>query len=150
MMIGFSFNKKNILSKLIAWYTESKWSHCFIVYSKIEDDYLILEASYSGGVKFNLLSKYTDVSHDVELISVTDTPLTNILPLMGHNYGSLQILGHFLSKILGLKVNPLTKDLVCSEFVLLLLRDSTIKNRFDHLDLQLVTPQEIYEVLKNG
>lgn len=156
MYIGFSINKTNIFSKFIAWVTKSKWSHCFIVISPIgNNDSLIAEASMSGGIKFNLLSKYQNDSHETELIDISyacdQTDLDSILPLIGDIYGYGQAIGYLIAKLLHLKTNPFTDDEVCSELVYLFLIETDLKDLIKDLNPNDVTPEQIYERLKaNG
>lgn len=149
MFIGFSFNKNNLFSKLIAWFTKSQWSHCFIVYEKIKDDYLIIEASFHGGVKFNLLSKYQTKDFNLQLIPITELDIACLLPLIGNNYGSLQILGNLIARVFKLKCNPFKKDQVCSELVYIALINNGFSELMKGLKPNLVTPQDLYIKLNN-
>lgn len=148
--IGFSFNKRNLFSRIVANFTSSKWSHVFLVISKIEDDYLILEASASGGVKFNLLSKYTDSKHhNLQLFEINvDSPKLNSLKnKIGHKYGFAQAIGNAIARVFRLKSNPFTDDEVCSELVLLWLKNTELASYFEHLDPQIASPEDIYRVV---
>ncbi len=155
MQIAFSINKKNLFSKFIAWMTDSKWSHCFIVVCPIGlNDSLIAESSMLGGVKFNLLSKYQDGTHDIELFDISNdcspSDLDSILPLIGHMYGYTQAIGYLIAKVLHLKTNPFTDNVVCSELVYLFLFNTKLKALIKDLDPNEVTPEQLYERLKNG
>lgn len=150
MTIGFSSNKKNLFSKLIKWFTKSKWSHCFIVFEKIEEDFIIIEASFHGGVKFNLLSRYQNPNHyDLELIPCRDLDIGCLLPYIGGNYGTFQILGNCISRLLGLKKNIITDDLVCSELVYIALVNNGYDQLLQNFEPNLVAPEDIYECLKS-
>lgn len=150
MYIGFSTNKLNFFSKAIQWWTKSRWSHCFLVLQPIGDnDYLIAEAAFHGGVKFNLLSRYKTSHHDVELLPVPQHCIECLLPYIGSNYGTKQILGFVISDLFKLKRNVFTDDLVCSEFVYLWLINSQLANYFTGLDQNRITPQDIYQILHN-
>lgn len=153
MQIAFTIKKKNLFSKFIAWFTESKWSHCFIVICPIGlTDHLIAESSMVGGVKFNLLSKYQDDNHEMELIDISNDcspcDLDSILPLIGHMYGYTQAIGYMIAKLLRLKTNPFTDSVVCSELVYLFLIDTKLKNVLNDLNPDEVTPEQLYERLK--
>ena len=80
--IGFSGNKKNVISKLIKLFTKSKWSHVFIELVPVGNDALILEAT-RGGVQFNLLSKYTNhpEKYELELFKIDDS-IEILLPVL--------------------------------------------------------------------
>jgi hypothetical protein len=43
--IGFIIHKKNILSKTIAWFMKSRWSHSFLVMGQWEHKTMLLETS---------------------------------------------------------------------------------------------------------
>lgn len=153
MYIGFTYNQKNPISKLIAWITKSKWSHCFVVVGPIGNtDYLIAESSMTGGIKFNLLSKYDKLKYNLELIDLGDkchqSDLEAILPLIGHMYGYIQAIGYLVAKILNLKTNPFHDDVVCSELVYQFLLHTSLKPLIENLDPNSVTPEQLYERLK--
>lgn len=147
MYIGFSTNKLNFFSKAIQWWTKSRWSHTFLVLQPIGDDFLIAEAAFHGGVKFNLLSRYKASHYDVELLAVPSYPIDCLLPYIGTNYGVKQIIGFLISDTLKLHQNVFTDDLVCSEFVYLWLINSPLNSNFEQFDQNRVTPQNLYEIL---
>lgn len=154
MKIAFTFNKKNIFSKIIAYFTKSQWSHCFMLISALYDSTVIAEASFHGGVKLNLLSQYQDSNiYNMEIIDVgdieTDESKRILISKIGDAYGYAQILGDLIAKIFRLKKNPFTSDEVCSEYVWLILKSSTIKDKFIDMDPNTVSPEDLYKKLKS-
>lgn len=146
MKIGFS-QSNNWGSKLVRWFTNSQWSHCFIILDDdLEGDALVFESSPSGGVKLNLWSKYKDQICEVYNINVNCSikPLYNYL---GDNYGYLQITGFIIAKIFSLKHNPIKKDYVCSELALRFLIENNIEG-FESLDPNSTSPEDLYESIK--
>lgn len=149
MYVGFSTNEYNIISRFIRWSTNSNWSHCFIVYDvEIEGNAIIIESSFIGGVKFSLLSHYMKPTIKLELVEVKDHPIGVLLPFIGENYGVLQIITNGFCRLFGIKKNPLTKDTVCSELVYIWLKDAGYN--VEGMEPNLVSPEEIYRMLKNG
>jgi hypothetical protein len=153
MYIGFSHKINGLFSKGIRKATKSDWSHVFLVLdqSPVPCDSLILESTAYGGVKFNLLSYYTDnPKYKVSLISIPDldADLTSIKQHMGSFWGFLQSIGYILARLLKLKKNPLHDGIWCSELILLVFLNSNYKEYFQHLDLQKTTPGDLYKVLK--
>jgi len=153
MYIGFSYKKNNLFSSIIAKTTKSNYSHCFIILKPIGTDYLIIESSFVGGVKFNLLSSYKDTNkYDLAIyrLPIEDDNVDILLPYIGKNYGYTQILGFLLAKLLKLKENPFTKNIICSEIVLLALLNSNLSVLFEQLDLNYTSPQDIFVIADNN
>lgn len=149
MFVGFTFNKTNIFSRIIAWWTKSKWSHCFIgLYPIGTNDYLIMEAAFHGGVKFNLLSKYKKDNINLHIVPVSSYSINDLLPYIGANYGWKQIIGFVIAKCMGWNTNPISEDLVCSELVYLwLINHPEFKEQFSEYTPNEITPQDIYKEL---
>lgn len=148
MKIVFTYNKKNIFSRMIAWVTNAPWSHCFMIAAEIDLHSIIAEASFHGGVKFNLLSKYEDPDtynmETYDLGDITTESSTNMLmSKIGDNYGYAEIIGNLIARTFRMQKNPFTDDEVCSEYVLLVLRESKIGSQFMDLDPNKVSPGEL-------
>lgn len=153
MKIAFTCPKKmNPISWLICKITKSKWSHCFIISDyKINNDNIILEANMYGGIKLNLLSKYL-YDHEIEIYSVNGTNY-NIEPMLkyiGELYGYFAIFGDLVAKVLHLKKNPVTLDMVCSELLLRFLLQGSLANEFKDLEPNTANPQDIYSIVINS
>lgn len=128
--IGFSFNKKNLFSKLIYavsfWRTtkqsNKKVSHSFIYMG----DNLIAEASFAGVAIVNI-KKYQDKKHDLywkRYSNYMNEKEKQTLWMHAANqaglikYSFLQLPIIFISKLFNIKFKDYTKyDKVCSEFV---------------------------------
>lgn len=155
IFIGFNKRHSSLFSKLIRFFSKSGWSHVFFVLdTKFDKDYLTAEACFHGGVKFDLFSKYTkdsNVECEVyELLNVKPEDIKAALkPFIGVHYGIGQIVGFLIAKLFRLKRNPITKGVVCSEFVLIGLREA-FYNDFKHLDADTVKPEDIYLLVKNS
>lgn len=149
MKIGFCYPKTfNPISWLIKKITKSNWSHCFIVLDQnVGDDALILESHMYGGIKLNLLSKYSN--HNFELYSLNGSgySVEPLKPYIGYVYGYTQLFGYVIAKIFRLKKNPITWDIVCSELVLKFLKEGSLSNEFNDLEINSATPQDIYDIV---
>lgn len=148
MQVVFTYNKKNVFSRMIAWVTGAPWSHCFMIVSEIENHCIIAEASFHGGVKFNLLSRYQDANtYNMETYDLgdikTDSSTNMIMSKIGDNYGYAEIVGNLVARVFRMKKNPFTDDEVCSEYVLLVLRESKLGSEFMDLDPNKVSPGEL-------
>lgn len=153
MKIAFTYPKNNgLVSRLISWVTKSKWSHVLlIVDDALDDDPIILESSAYGGVKLNILSKYSD-SYNFEIYETIDDhwDINMLRPYIGSKYGYFQILGFALSKLFGLKKNPFGQGVICSEFVLLYLINSPYKMDFHMLQLNKTSPEDLYRIISKS
>jgi hypothetical protein len=153
MKIAFTKRNGNIFSRMVQHFTESNWSHCFLVLERVGNDHLILESSVVGGVKFNVLSYYT--KNDTVEYEIYDVPGTafetySVMDMYGDSYGYLQAGGYLIAKLLKLKKNPFTQGIWCSELVLHWLLDSPLKASFIHLPHNKVTPEDIYQIVKKN
>ncbi len=154
MKIAFTYKKQNLFSKIVSRLTKSKWSHTFLVLDRgsiNSDDYLIIESAFFGGVKFNLLSKYT--KNPKVIIEIIDVPelddnIDEISQYIGESYGYLQSLGFLWMKLFNKIRNPRSSGLWCSELVWLKLMSSSLKNVFVTHLRDSVTPEDIYKELK--
>lgn len=145
MKIGFK-SSDDIMGKLIKWYTNSNWSHCFIVLDdSLEGDPIVFESASYGGVRLNLLSKYK--GSKIELYEVEGC--NSIKPLyeyLGANYGYFQIVGNVIAKVFRLNNNPISKDYICSEVALRFLIENGIEG-FGLLDPNKATPEDLYRIV---
>lgn len=146
MKIGFTHGN-GIFARLIRKFTNSNWSHCYIVLDQtFNEDPLIFEASFKGGVKLNFLSN----KELGPLFEIRGTPtLEPFYRYFGKNYGYLQILGFVVAKVFGLKKNPIKGDVVCSEVVFRFLTENGFKE-FDHLDPNSATPEDIFQIVSTS
>lgn len=159
--IGFETRQGNWGSRLIRWFTMSTWSHVFIVLpaDPISGRREILEASPSGihkafldkyhkpGVQFILYQADTSAER-------IDDALTATLTMVGRSYGFLQYLGYipmFLLRRVGIKIkNPISAGRVCSELALRYLQLLHIDDRFEALDRDSASPQDLLDIIDNN
>lgn len=149
MRIAFTYTKGNLFSKLVTSSTDSEWSHCFVIVDKIGEDYLIMESSFFGGVKFDLLSKYINKNVRCEIYEFDDGHdcLDALVPFIGKNYGYFQSLGYLVMKLFKLEKNPFTSGLWCSEYVLMCLLHGNLSDKFSHLSPNSTTPEDLYKII---
>ncbi len=126
-----------------------------MVVSDLYSDSVIAEASFYGGVKLNLLSKYSDHVdiYNMEIIDLGDIETLEsndiLISRIGDKYGYAQIFGEILAKIFRLEKNPITKDEVCSEYVALVLQKSKLSKEFEDIDVNKVSPEDLYRKIKS-
>lgn len=141
-------NSNSFWSKVIKYFTKSQWTHCLLILDDdVEGEALVFESASSGGVKLNFWSRFAHRPYEIYEIK-NDTPsLKPMYPYLGSNYGYLQFIGYGIAKIFGLKRNPFGKGLICSEVVLLLLKNTKYAKEFKHLDLNNTAPEDVYKVI---
>ena len=159
--IGFETNNRNWVSRLIRWFTQSEWSHVFIVLppDPVSGRREILEANASG-ISKRFLDKYhkPHLSYILYQPDTTkervDGALEQCLRLVGRSYGFLQYLGYIpmmLLRRVGIRINnPISAGRVCSELGLRYLQLLQIEPAFEPLDRDSVTPQDLIDVLETS
>lgn len=152
--IGFSKSKKclPIGSWLIRAYLCTPYSHVYIKFhSESLNRTIIYEAVGHGGVRFVGSNIWKKQAKEVESF-IIDVKKCNYTFLMqelidnsGVTYGFMQNIGIVLANVFNMKSNPWKKGMNCSELVAIIL-----KSEGYNIDkpLDLVTPKDIYNVLK--
>lgn len=164
IIIGVSKSNKKfpIGSWLIRIYMWSLFSHIYVrvpfkKYGKFPSD-RIIHAS-EGLVQHMSATVFNKKHKTVEefTFKITDDLWDKIKRYdlhepAGENYGMLQNVGIALVgflRIFGIRAtNPFKSGWNCSEFVLKILKDIDY-NKYKHLDGNLVTPKDLYKILKS-
>lgn len=160
--VAFVMHPDNIISKIIAWFQSSKWSHCFIVVEQTNQNTYLLETT-DFEVANSTLDKYLmDSKVHMEVYSIegpSDDERNAALEYakqqcFGKVYGysqffSLGIRG--LLKKVGIRIgNFIPWGWVCSEVVTVALTRLRIPY-FGGLNPKILDAQDLYEkVLTNG
>lgn len=100
--VGFIMHHDNPISKVIAWFMGSKWSHSFLVLEQTESRTYILETS-DFEVCISTIDKYiADKNVTMEVWRRTDagTSAEKAMPLLGEVYGYPQLLSLGLRRLL--------------------------------------------------
>jgi hypothetical protein len=154
--IGFSKPKNHIFpigSWAIRLFQGTAYSHTYIrFYSESLNRTLVYEAVGTGGIRF--IGQKMWLKHAEELESFTlkvkkcnaTTMLQDFVDDCGLDYGHLQNIGIFMASLFGWKKNPWRKGKNCSEIVAKFLISEGYRIS---KPLDLVTPKDIYEILKN-
>jgi hypothetical protein len=157
--IGFETDRASWISKIIRFFTRSQWSHVFIVAAEdlVTGKREILEADWQG-IQKAFLDKYQGKHIKVALYQV-NLPLTQridalaaCMTLVGRSYGYLQLVG--LALILPLrwvgiyKTNPISSGRVCSELALRYLQQLEVDYRFEQMDRDSTTPQDLFAIIE--
>lgn len=154
--IGFS-SGKGFFSNAIRFFSKSHWSHSFLITHPENTIPSVLEASQL--VQKVPYSRYGGVDHEIYEI---DSPnISNTLDYIyvtyaGAQYGYLQILWfmwRWLNSLIGRKLtesNWFPNEIICSELVIDYLNalGEPYKSLFEELDPNVVSPQDIYEIVK--
>jgi hypothetical protein len=164
--IGFS-SSPSWISRVIKWFTKSRWSHCFVVWRVIgpaDDDVLLIEAG-EFQVQIVTLGKYMRGNYEFEILDVSslinsekkkeaDKKLVSKVETL---YGWLQLIGFgiviLLRKWFGWKSkkNIWGRGKICSEVVAEYLIDcgADQKSLCGDKDINLISPEDIYKFLKS-
>lgn len=152
--VGFASKKGNFISKAIRWFTQSKWSHTFIMY-QVEPEALVVEAG-TFEVLIDLPKKY-DTHHYVtayfEPVGFSgeeiEKGISKIRQKIEVHYGWLQLVGFIpvviFKRLFGKKIsNPAKGGIICSELVLLYLRALEPGAKWDHMDKNTTSPEDLF------
>ena len=155
--IGFSLKRRNWVSKIVAWFTTSRWSHTFVIYQD-QPEVLVVEA---GTLQVQLvpIAKYQSSGYNVAYFSpVAFTPeqidagVAKARESIETTYGWLQILGFVpvivSRRLFGRKIsNPARGGIVCSELVLQYLRGIDPGGKWAGMDKDAVSPEDLFSEL---
>jgi hypothetical protein len=157
--IGFSINKKNVISKVMAWFMGSKWSHSLLIFDQGKRQTYTLETSdfevYNGDLERYLLNK--DVAMEIWRPNSLDHNAINIVlneshKSIGKTYGYLQLLSfavRCLFKKIGIKIpHFIQTGIVCNQVVLL----GYVKSGLPELsiDPKSIDTEELYQIIKTS
>lgn len=153
---GFSTKNKNMLSRVIRWFTKSRWSHCWIKYDHpIYNIPIVVEADLTGIVEkpYNLYKN--EINDIMELVPPEGVDLNLGMPALGmslnEGYDYLSLVGRiwvlFMRKFGKSVKNPFGdkgRD-CCVENQLRLLQAAGALSQ--DIDTEVETPQSVYEKL---
>lgn len=155
--IGFCTKRASFVSKVIRWFTRSRWSHTYVI-RQVEPDILVLEAS-TFQVQLVPITKYesrkfSNVFFRPEGFKDADVScgLMKAEDKIETHYGWLQLVGNIpviiIKRLFGLKIhNPSKGGVVCSELVLQYLRGLEPSGPWNSMDKDTVSPEDLYEIL---
>lgn len=158
--IGFVMHHDNWISKVIAWFMGSQWSHSFIVLEDSKERTYLLETS-DFEVTIGLLETYlNDPNVSLELWTsdvVSDNERVNIvngsMRVHGQIYGYLQLLSLGIRRLLmriGVRVpNFIRQGVVCNQVVSYGYTESNLPV-LDDIDPESIDTQELYEIVLNS
>ena len=163
-LVGFSWNRKSWVSKVIGFFRSSYMkhppTHTFIVFGELLGEIIIGEAT-DPRIRLCPLSKYIDnPDKKVELFEITGLAeidkkhvCIQLMDLVSKKYGYLQLFGFiwlWLLNKLGITAdsNPFKKDMVCSEYVYFALREMEFRNDLlETLEINSIAPDHIHIAL---
>lgn len=157
--IGFVMHHDNPLSRAIAWFMGSQWSHSFIVFGECNGKILVVETS-DLQVVINEADRYdTDPNVTMEVfrpMATTDRCLEAALKaqaLNGTVYGFLQLFSFGLRRLLrrvGIKIpNFIRVGLVCDAVPLTGWYGSTIPD-LKNVDPKSIDTEELYQIVSGN
>lgn len=130
-LIGFSTGR-SFTSKAIRFFRKSQYSHTFEIVGQLSNDLVCVEAAELG-VRLAPLHKHVNKDSKVEIwkIKVDESKfhqaVRNAMCRVAHAYGFLQLIGFiwvWAWELIGIKKdNPFHDGIICSEEVLMFLKD---------------------------
>lgn len=157
ILVGFSTRRKNLLSRLIRWGTNSEFSHTFLSYDHdLYKTSIVVEASLRGIIEM-AFTKFIASADTVLMLSPPEgTKLEKGMPAiastLGDGYDGLSLFGRvfvIVAKWFGKKIrNPLgnVKRDCCVESVIRCLVEAEALPPI--IDAEVESPQSLYEILK--
>ena len=159
-VVGFATNWHSQVSAIIRWFTQSNWSHSFIITDVIKDRTYLLEANY-GGTDVRSWREYRDptvVPTELWLPNASEEAIDSALAktqakFEGVTYGYLELLW------IGVKISlakagwrvhdPVQQGAICSQVAWFYLHE-LFPQEFGHLDGRSVTPADLHRVVLNS
>jgi hypothetical protein len=159
--IGFVLHRDNWISRVIAWFMGSKWSHSFLVYDNGRfGDYVVETTDFE--VTISPTSKYlTDpnVSYEVyapslsgDLYEQEKRIIMGAYPLIGMVYGYAQLFSLGVRRVfmkIGIRIpNFIRTGVVCCHVPLYGYVKSDMEILKD-IDPESIDTEELYQIIKN-
>jgi len=159
-VIGFATNNHSQISKIIRWFTKSKWSHTFVITDVFMDRVYLMEAN-AGGTDFRTWREYsnpavvpTELWQPMANAPAVDAALAKAQERFeGVTYGYFELLG-IAMKILAAKMglrfhDPIEQGAICSQVVWFYLQELFPKE-FGDLDEHSVSPEDLHRIVSTS
>ena len=158
--IGFAMDTDSWLSKAIAWFMQSKWSHCFMVLDVTPNHVYLLETS-NYNVWISRLYRYDSDMTKEYVVFRPDIPLADAKRFtyatyeenIGKTYGYLQLISlgvRCLFKRFGIKIsNFIRAGLVCCHVPLYGYRHSNIDG-LAGIDPESIDTEDLYQLISGS
>lgn len=154
LKIGFSKSKTNAIgSRLIQWWMGTNFSHTFLIFDLPKFQDKVIFQAVGSGLNFIAETNFLDhndivTNFEIEINEDQYYILINKCILAsGKNYGYLQNIGDVIAKIFRLNKNPFNDGTNCSEWVAECLVTIDLEAFSKFVDLNLVTPKDVYNYL---
>lgn len=159
--VFFTKDKKNIISKIMAWFMQSEWSHSGLIYQPTERHTYTLETN-DYCVTHNIVDSYMDEEErSLVIYEVLNQEGTKELEAMlktretvyGKTYGYFQLISLGLRRLLmrvGIKIpNFIRSGLVCCHVVGYYFKNLGA-TEIANLDPESFDTEELYQMIKNS
>lgn len=153
-------------SKSVMYFTNSNWSHCFLICPEYLETLMVIEADVEVQLvsfKQEYIDKQDDIYYIFRPIAATEEEKIlackkTILEMSGKTYGFLQIpwfaIRETLKKLTGLVLtkNINTSGIICSELVIYYLKslNSKYNELFKDLKIDETSPEDIFRIVENS
>lgn len=159
--VCFSYTKNELIAKLIAKITQSKWSHSFIVVPPVLEKEMVMEAASNGISMTTFQENYRDNANEsYEVYRVfapknkVDKSILSCMERLERPYPYLELLwfvwrriNKFFGKDIKDQNNWFTNGVVCSGLVRKFLEGSGLKRLFKGFGIDAVAPQDVYNIV---
>lgn len=153
--IGFSTRKKNILSRLIRWFSHAEYSHTWPIYDHpLFQERIVVDADIREIREVGVVEYLKEVDVHVVLVPPAGIDLSTGMPTLAHElarpYGVLNLLGHgivLFFRRLGAKIkNPFknSQKPACVEVSYALVQAAGV---LKDVDPEEETPQTLHDRL---
>lgn len=161
--VCFAMSKNEWIAKAIAWFTKSKWSHCFITVSPMSGKEMLMEAAGSGvdmlsfdiGYRDNPDQGYEVYRFKVDQV-VIDAAILDCIKDLETPYGYYHYVWYiyrFINKFFGRDIkgqdNWFTKNEVCCNLTRHYLEAAGYKELFEGYGKNSESQEDVYQIIKS-
>jgi len=160
--VCFAYSKNEWIAKVIAWFTKSQWSHCFITVPPMLEQEMVMEASEGGVEMITFNSAYrNNPTQKYEVYKVncsqesTDQAILTCMGQLEVGYGFKHypwFMWRSLCKLFGKDIksqdNWCHSGDVCSDLTRLRLESGGLKDLLAGFGKNSASAQDLYEIVK--
>lgn len=156
--VGFCITHTNWVSRAIAWFTGSKWSHAFLV-KEITPKHTYIQETNSFCVTIDYLESHIiNPDQSIEIwspIDISDSEREEIveeayIKTYGYVYGYMQLISFGIRRLLmriGIKINNFFRQgVVCDHVVSYGYKKSSIPE-LTNIDPESIDSEELYQIV---
>lgn len=142
-----TYANPSLFSKLLMYFAGGKFTHCWLeTEDQLNGESITIETGTNGGAHLSL--DFLENSDRVKFECTFDfNDISVLYPYLNQRYGWIHDFGFILVKLLRLKNNPISGDLVCSGLVTEWIKNSPGASAFESLSVNNATPDNLYNLV---